>query len=137
MPEELPSEQTRVTLIEDHGSFRQSLAFMLDMEPDFTVVSQAGSLAEARRVLEGTDLAIVDLALPDGNGVELIGELRHVNPDVKILVLSATLDEASRDLVVDLGAAGVLDKLAGVADILEALRRLKTTGALPQDLGQT
>ncbi len=77
----------------------------------------------------------MDLALPDGNGVELIGELRYANPDVKILVLSATLDEASRDLVVDLGAAGVLDKLAGVDEILEALRRLKTTSTLPEDRG--
>lgn len=124
MPDEHPPKQARVSLIEDHGTFRQALALMLDMEPDFIVVAQAGSLAEAREVSVGTDLAIVDLALPDGNGADLIGELRRANPDVRILVLSATLDESNRDRVKELGAAGVLDKLAGVDEIIRELRRL-------------
>jgi DNA-binding NarL/FixJ family response regulator len=128
MSDELPPKQARVSLIEDHGSFRQALALMLDMEPDFTVVSQAGSLSEARAALVATDLAIVDLALPDGDGADLIAELRRANPDVKILILSATLDEANRVRVMKRGAAGVLDKLAGVDEILEELRRLGTAG---------
>ena len=68
----------RVLLVDDHAAFREPLAFMFDQEPDFEVVAQAGSLAEARRVLDGIDLAVVDLSLPDGNGTELIGELRAV-----------------------------------------------------------
>ncbi len=58
----------RVLLVDDHATFREPLAFMLNREPEFEVVAQVGSLAEARRALEGIDLAVVDLDLPDGNG---------------------------------------------------------------------
>ena len=60
------AELVRVMLVEDHASFRQALALVLNMEPDFVVVAEAGSLADARAVSEGVDFAIVDLALPDG-----------------------------------------------------------------------
>jgi DNA-binding NarL/FixJ family response regulator len=53
---------------------------MFDREPEFEVVAQAGCLAEAREELGGMDLAVVDLDLPDGDGAELIGELREANP---------------------------------------------------------
>ena len=62
----------RVLLIDDHASFRQPLAFMMNLEPDMQVVAQAGSLAEARRVLKDVDVAVVDLDLP---------ALVHLQPD--------------------------------------------------------
>src|SRR5215203_4250318 len=82
----------RVMLVEDHAAFRESLAFLLGREPDLEVVAQAGSLAQARQVL-GThlDVAVLDLALPDGDGRELIGELRQGNAGISVLVLSATI----------------------------------------------
>jgi DNA-binding NarL/FixJ family response regulator len=55
-------------LVEDHASFRQAVAALIDREPGFTIVRQAGSLAEARTMLDGVDVAIVDLDLPDGYG---------------------------------------------------------------------
>ena len=55
--------------MEDHLSFRQSLAFLLSREPDLEVVAQAGSLAEARELLDiPLEVAVVDLNLPDGTG---------------------------------------------------------------------
>ena len=67
----------RVMLVEDHLAFRQALAFMLMREPDLEVVAQAGSLAQAREMLDRRlDVAVLDLALPDGDGRDLIGELR-------------------------------------------------------------
>ena len=66
----------RVLLVDDHTAFRQPLA----REPDISVVGQAGTLAAARRLLEGIDVAIVDLDLPDGNGLELVREVRAPNP---------------------------------------------------------
>jgi DNA-binding NarL/FixJ family response regulator len=66
---------TRILLVEDHASFRQALAFMFEREGQFTVAGQAGSLAEARAFLSKTpdalDVAVVDLALPDGDGFGL------------------------------------------------------------------
>ncbi len=80
----------RLLLVEDHASFRQSLAFMFDQEPDFLVVGQAGSVAEARGKLDNVDVAIVDLDLPDGKGVALIRELRRHSPDCQSLVLTGS-----------------------------------------------
>jgi DNA-binding NarL/FixJ family response regulator len=67
------SRIVRVMLVEDHAAFRQSLAALLEREPDLEVVAQAGSLAQARKMLHTPlDLAVLDLALPDGDGRDLI-----------------------------------------------------------------
>jgi DNA-binding NarL/FixJ family response regulator len=116
----------RILLVEDHASFRQTLAFVFDREPGFEVVAQAGSLAEARKVMEGleVDLGVIDLALPDGEGIELIKDLREDNPNFAALVLTASLDRAEHARAVESGAAGILHKSAGVDEILDATRRL-------------
>ena len=126
------AQPSRVLLVEDHHSFRQALTFILNLEPDFTVVAEADSLAKARAVLEKIDLAIVDLALPDGNGADLIEDLRHTNPGVTVLILSATLDEANIVRVVDAGAAGVVDKLAGANEIVQEARLVRAGATMPR-----
>jgi DNA-binding NarL/FixJ family response regulator len=116
----------RILLVEDHASFRQTLAFVFDQQPEFEVVAQAGTLAEVRAAMEGSeaDLGVIDLTLPDGEGTELIGELREANPDFAALVLTASLDRAEHARAVEAGAAGVLHKSADVDAILDATRRL-------------
>lgn len=114
----------RVLLVDDHAAFREPLAFMFNREPEFEVVAQAGSLAEARRVLDGIDLAVVDLNLPDGDGTELIGELRASNPHGMVLVLTASAERGSYARAVEAGAAGVLNKSVSIKDVIEASRRL-------------
>ncbi len=115
---------TRVLLVDDHAAFRQPLAFMFEQEPDFTVVAQVGTLAEARKVLEGVDVAIVDLDLPDGSGVDLIGKLRAANPHAMVLVLTGSADRTIHARAVEAGAAGVLHKSACIKDVIDAARRL-------------
>ena len=116
----------RILLVEDHASFRQTLAYVFDQQPEFEVVAQAGTLAEARKVMAGVeaDLGVVDLSLPDGEGTELIAELREANPLFAALVLTASLDRAEHARAVEAGAAGVMHKSADVDEILEATRRL-------------
>ena len=116
----------RIVLVEDHASFRQTLAILFDREPEFEVVGQAGSLAEARRVLVGTeaDMAVMDLSLPDGESIELIEELGESAPNFSALVLTASVDRADHARAVEAGAAGVLHKSADVDEIIDALRRL-------------
>jgi DNA-binding NarL/FixJ family response regulator len=113
-------------LVEDHASFRQTLALVFDQQPEFEVVVQAGTLAEAREAIDGfeADLGVIDLTLPDGEGTELIGELREANPHFAALVLTASLDRAEHARAVEAGAAGVLHKSADVDAILDATRRL-------------
>jgi DNA-binding NarL/FixJ family response regulator len=128
----------RLLLVEDHASFRQTLALVFDQEPDFEVVAQAGSVTEARLVMADreTDLAVVDLSLPDGEGVELIEDLRETNPHFAALVLTASLDRAEHARAVEAGAAGVLHKSAEVDEILDSTRRLAAGETLfsPEEL---
>jgi two-component system, NarL family, response regulator DevR len=116
----------RLLLVEDHASFRQTLALVFDQQPDFEVVAQAGTLVEARRAMRGraADLGIIDLGLPDGEGAELIEELHEANPDFAALVLTASLDRAEHARAIEAGAAGVVHKAADVDEILETTRRL-------------
>jgi two-component system response regulator DesR len=119
-------------LVEDHTAFRQALAFLLSAEPDLEVVAQAGSLAQAREALldeEGLDVALLDLALPDGNGGELIGELRERNPGVSVVVLSAAMGPGDLDEAVEAGADAVLDKIESLPTIAREVRRLGGGGS--------
>ena len=128
----------RLLLVEDHASFRQTLALVFEGEPDFEVVAQAGTVAEARDVMgdREADLGVVDLSLPDGEGVDLIEELREANQHFAALVLTASLDRAEHARAVEAGAAGVLHKSADVEEILNATRRLAAGETLlsPEEL---
>jgi len=125
MPEEDNTRQIRIVLVEDQASFRQAMAFVLERESNLCIVAQAGTLEEARKLLNiDADLAIVDLVLPDGSGVDFIEELHHANPRVPVLVLSASLDRMSFALAVEAGASGVLDKLASIEEIVDTVKRL-------------
>ena len=128
----------RVLLVDDHAAFREPLSFMFDREPEFVVIGQAGSLAEAREILDGADVAVVDLDLPDGNGAELIGELRVANPQGMALILTASADCGAYARAVEAGAAGVLHKSARIKDIIDAVRRLEAGEALlsPNEVGE-
>jgi DNA-binding NarL/FixJ family response regulator len=125
----------RVLLVDDHASFRQPLAFMLEREPDITVVAQGGTLAQARGLLHGVDIAVIDLALPDGNGMHLIKELHGASPQSQALVLTGRGDPVEYARAVEAGAAGVLQKSVGIGDIVDAVRRLHAGEALlsPQE----
>ena len=120
----------KVMLVEDHAAFRQALTFLLSDAPELEVVAQASSVAEAREVLEGGDLdgaldvAVLDLALPDGDGRELIGELRRSSPGIRIMVLSATVWASDVDEILGAGADAVLDKVRSYWTLAEEVRRL-------------
>jgi DNA-binding NarL/FixJ family response regulator len=119
---------TRILLVEDHTSFRQALAFLLEAEPEFAVVAQAGSVAEAREAIKGTqeiDVAVVDLGLPNGDGIELIRQVSAENPNMMTLVLSASPDPTRFAQAVEAGAVGVLHKATAINEIVHAVRRLR------------
>src|SRR5215217_9115645 len=84
----------RLLLVDGHTAFRELLALRLAQEPDFRVIAEASALAEIRQELRrvAVDVALVELALPDGGGVELIHDLRTLNPEARLLVLTASED---------------------------------------------
>lgn len=123
-PLRVPAELVRVLLVDRHAAAREAIASAFDREADIQIVGQAASLAEARTMLADVDVAVVDVDLPDGNGADLIGELRAVNPRARTLVLSERLDRDELARVVEKGAAAALDKSAHLHDATEAVRRL-------------
>jgi signal transduction histidine kinase/DNA-binding NarL/FixJ family response regulator len=118
-------ERLRLLLVEDHASVREAMATALDAEPDVRDVRQAGSLAEARSALDGVDVAVIDLVLPDGSGADLIEDVRRRNPDAQTLIVTACADPLATARAVERGAAGVLRKEAHLHDVMAAIRRLR------------
>jgi DNA-binding NarL/FixJ family response regulator len=113
----------KVLVVDDHQAFRQPLALLLNREPEFNVVAQAGSLAEAHRKLQKVDLALVDLELPDGSGADLIGALRAISPQSSVLFFSGPSENPVYHRIVGAGV-GVVDKSAPLEAILQMARRL-------------
>ena len=120
----------QVLLVDDHLSFRQPLAFMLMREPDLTIIGHAGSVAEARPLLPAADVALIDLDLPDGEGIALIEELRSINPQALAVVLTGDTSDLAMARAVEAGAVGVLHKSRPVSEITDAIRRLHAGEAL-------
>lgn len=114
---------SNVLLVDDHSSFRQALAFMLGRDPELQVTAQVSSIAEARRLVANVDLAVVDLSLPDGSGIDVISLVKDGSPHAKVLVLSASADRRQTARAVEAGAVGVLHKSAPLDEIIDAVRR--------------
>jgi two-component system response regulator DesR len=113
-------------IVEDHADFRALMEVLLGREPDIELLAQAGTLAEARDQaarLE-VDVAILDLGLPDGSGADLIADLRRDGHEVRVLVLSASLDPEGIEKARSAGADEILDKLTPVDEVLATVRRL-------------
>src|SRR5215217_9071915 len=126
MDERVQTRGIRVMHVEDHAGFRVLIKNLLNSQSDMEVVAQAASLDEARARVAGSeiDVTVLDLSLPDGNGLDLIPELRQANPDVGVLILSANLDPAGPERAPGAGADEILDKLAPVEAVLDSVRKL-------------
>jgi DNA-binding NarL/FixJ family response regulator len=126
---EAATKQVRVMLVEDHADFRALMEVLLSGQSDINLVAQAGSLAEARDYAARLefDVVVLDLGLPDGHGEDLIADFRRSNPDVGVLILSASLDPAGIEKATRLGADEIMDKLAPLEEVLSTLRRLGGT----------
>jgi two-component system response regulator DesR len=120
------AKRTRVMIVEDHADFRELMQVLLGRQPDIELVAQAGSLAEARAQAArfALDVAILDLGLPDGSGADLIADLRRDGNEVRVMVLSASLDPEGIEKARSAGADEILDKLTPVAEVLATVRRL-------------
>lgn len=118
----------RLLLVDDHAAFRLPLALILEREPDLVVAAQAGSLAEARaqlpEITRRIDVALVDLQLPDGNGVEFVRDLRAANSQGQTIVVTADTEKLHHACAIEAGAVGVISKSAQPSAIIHAIRRV-------------
>jgi DNA-binding NarL/FixJ family response regulator len=121
-------EMVRVLVVDNNAEFLRVLVRLLERQPDIEVVAQAASLAEARGKLSGVDVAILDRGLPDGDGLELISELGEASPNAKVLVMSATVEEAHPEQAIEAGADGILDKIASPEETISTIRGVGSGG---------
>ena len=112
----------RVLVVDDRIDFRLAFCGLLEGQPDLHVVGQAGSLAEARSMLKGVDVALLDRGLPDGDGLDLTGPLRAGNPGARVFVISSTAEMIHPKDAIEAGAEGVIDKLDPPERVFAAMR---------------
>jgi len=113
-----------VFLVDDHEIVRRGIADLLDDEPDLQVCGEAASAAEALARIPATrpDVAVLDVRLPDGNGVELCRELRARMPELHCLMLTSFSDDEALLDAIMAGAAGFVLKQVLGHDLLAAIR---------------
>jgi two-component system, NarL family, response regulator DevR len=116
----------RIFLVDDHEVVRRGVREMLDVEDDFEVVGEAGSVQEAlhRVAAVRPDVAVLDVRLPDGNGVELCRELRSTYPDLRCLMLTSFDDDEALFEAIVAGASGYILKQVKGSDIVDAVRQV-------------
>ncbi|HZT64495.1 MAG TPA: response regulator transcription factor [Acidimicrobiales bacterium] len=116
----------KVFLLDDHPVVRAGLRGMLELEEDMTVVGEAASAAEAlnRIPLCSPDVAILDVRLPDGNGIEVCREVRSAVPGVSCLILTSFADDEALFSSIMAGAAGYVLKQVRGTDLVGAIRRV-------------
>ncbi|MCU7823715.1 response regulator [Kitasatospora sp. DSM 101779] len=114
----------RVFLLDDHEVVRRGVHDLLSTEEDIEVVGEAGTAAEAlaRIPAVAPDVAVLDVRLPDGNGVEVCREVRSRVPDVRCLMLTSFSDDEALFDSIMAGASGYVLKAIRGTDLITAVR---------------
>jgi len=117
---------TRVFLLDDHEIVRRGLRELLEQEDDFEVVGEAGTADEALSRLPPTrpDVALLDVRLPDGDGIEVCREIRSAHPEIRCLMLTSFADDEALFSAIMAGASGYLLKQVKGNDLIDAIRRV-------------
>lgn len=119
-----------VVIVEDHSLIRDGLRMLLALERNFRLIGEAGSIAEARRVVtnQQPDIVMLDVGLPDGDGIELAGELLRVHQDLRVLVLTGDLGSETVARALAVGAHGYVHKQHNADELFAALNTLRNGG---------
>ena len=113
-----------VVLIDGHAVFRQALALLVDRLLGLPITAQAGSLVEGRRALPEGALVVVDVALPDGSGVDLVRHLQQTPSVRRILALAPPADPEALAAAMNAGADQALSTEVGLDELMGTLAQL-------------
>ena len=117
---------TRVFLLDDHEVVRRGLRELLEAEPDLEIAGEAGTAEEALTRIPATspNVAVLDVRLPDGDGVEVCREIRSRHPEIQCLMLTSFADDEALFSAILAGAAGYVLKQVRGTDLVDAIRRV-------------
>jgi two-component system response regulator DevR len=122
----------RVFLLDDHEIVRRGVADLLETDPDITVVGEGKNAAEALARVPALrpDVAVLDVRLPDGDGVSVCRELRSKMPDLKVIMLTSYSDDEALFDAIMAGSSGYLLKQILGQDLVSAVRMVAGGGSL-------
>jgi two-component system response regulator DevR len=122
-PESPATHPLSLLIVDDHEVVRQGLAALLGRRPEFQVVAEAGTVAEAVAAARKfrPDLVVMDVRLPDGSGIEACREIRAEMPDTRVVMLTSYPDEDAVLSAIIAGASGYLLKQVRARDLVSAL----------------
>jgi len=124
--------QTRVFLVDDHEIIRRGLVELIGLQSDLEVVGEAGTASEAiiRITASQPDVAILDVRLPDGSGVEVCREVRSLFPHIHVLMLTSYSDDEALFNAIMAGASGYVLKEIRGTDLVTAIRQVAAGNSL-------
>lgn len=116
----------RVFLVDDHEVVRRGLASLIGLEEDIEVVGEAGNVTDALSRIPATrpDVAILDVRLPDGDGIELCRDIRSQSSTIGCLMLTSYDDDEALFSAILAGASGYLLKQIRSSDLIDGIRRV-------------
>jgi two-component system, NarL family, response regulator DevR len=116
----------RIFLLDDHEVVRRGVRELLEANDDFEVVGEAATAEEGLSRIPPTkpDVAIIDMRLPDGNGVEVCREVRSHDASIQCLILTSFADDEALFDAIMAGAAGYLLKQIKGTDLVDGIRRV-------------
>ena len=116
----------RILIVDDHPMMRTGLAQLINHEPDLKVTAEADTAGQAINLVtkQKFDLALLDISLPDKNGLELIKDIRAIHPDLPLLVVSMHDEMIYASRVLRAGGRGYIMKQEGGRKFLQAIRQV-------------
>jgi DNA-binding NarL/FixJ family response regulator len=122
----------RIYVLDDHELVRTGLQTLLECEDDLEVVGQAATAQQGLREIEALnpDVAILDVRLPDGSGIEVCRDIKSTNPDIACLMLTSYADDEALFSAIMAGAAGYVLKEIGGSDLIGDIRRVSQGASL-------
>ncbi len=123
---------TRVMLVDDHLIFREGLRTLLEMEGEYQVVAEASTAGEAlnKASVWKPDIILMDVSLPDADGISVVRKLKESNPEMNAVMLTMHMDDRYVLESVSAGAAAYLVKTATYEEIKRALRDVQAGRAV-------
>ncbi|MGA9467187.1 MAG: response regulator transcription factor [Exiguobacterium marinum] len=123
--------QTRIAIVDDHELFREGLKRIFDLEDEFEVVAEGRTGREAVRIAgeQKPEILIMDINMPDMNGIEATKQLSLLSPETRVLILSIHDDESYITHALEAGASGFLLKEVASTELISAVRAVARDGA--------
>jgi len=122
--DETAPQQVRIVLADDHQMFRDAVRHLLEAEPDFVVVGEAGDGEEAVALTlqHEPDILLLDVAMPHANGMQVLQQIAAASKTTRIIMVTGAVEENELRQALRLGARGFVLKESGAMQLLESIR---------------